>query len=341
MSSTPLPPRLLPIGRLARQQPQRAGPASPLVDGGMLSPATDAGYASSEDGDTLQTPLTEAGVSFPALAHCHYRPAPGAHHKSLSPVDPFYALPPAHGAHHIHHQQGLFAPMSSSSPQRAPGAPNLSTEYDPFDVSPVEFNTQIWGALPEDDDVAPTLPPITLPSLMIQLDEDAPSRALLFDTSCDMASIPPSPCPSSPELAYTTDGRAYSLRFMAGHQLNPYFVGSYALGDELGAGGYGFVMTARNRDQGHEVAVKFIIKDKVPDHAWIDDDLFGRLPTEVMLVSVLDHENIVKCLEVFEDEMYFYLVRHPSFAQQCPPDLHRRCKSCTVPLGSTPKLCPP
>ena len=82
----------------------------------------------------------------------------------------------------------------------------------------------------------------------------------------------------------------------------------YELGDELGAGGYGFVMTARHRAEGYEVAVKFIIKDKVPEHAWWDDEQLGRVPTEVMIMSLVDHPNIVKCLDLFEDELYFYLV---------------------------------
>jgi PAS domain-containing serine/threonine kinase len=91
--------------------------------------------------------------------------------------------------------------------------------------------------------------------------------------------------------------------------LNPEFVRTYLLGDELGSGGYGFVMTARHRTEGHEVAVKFIIKEKVPDHAWMENDAIGRLPTEVILLSFIDHENIVKCLDLFEDSLYFYLVR--------------------------------
>ena len=105
--------------------------------------------------------------------------------------------------------------------------------------------------------------------------------------------------------------RLYSPRFPAGHNLNPFFARTYHLGDELGAGGYGFVMTARHRLEGHEVAVKFIIKDKVPDHAWWEDDTYGRVPTEVMLLSLVNHENIVKCLDLFEDEVYFYLVSDP------------------------------
>jgi PAS domain-containing serine/threonine kinase len=99
------------------------------------------------------------------------------------------------------------------------------------------------------------------------------------------------------------------VKFPRGHHLNSRFVELYQLEDELGSGGYGFVMTARRRLSGTEVAVKFIVKDKVPDHAWMEDELLGRLPTEVVLLSSTSHENIVKFLDLFEDDFYFYLVR--------------------------------
>ncbi|THG98078.1 hypothetical protein EW026_g4062 [Hermanssonia centrifuga] len=110
------------------------------------------------------------------------------------------------------------------------------------------------------------------------------------------------------EDPFMVKGRVYSPRFPAEHLLNHFFVRSYQLGDELGAGGYGFVMTATHRTGGYEVAVKFIIKDKVPDHAWWEDDMLGRVPTEVMVMSLISHDNIVKCLDIFEDDRYFYLV---------------------------------
>lgn len=113
-----------------------------------------------------------------------------------------------------------------------------------------------------------------------------------------------SPCPSQ-----LTCARRYSTHFPEGHQLDLQFAESYQLQDELGSGGYGFVMTALDRDDGLEVAVKFIIKDKVPEHCWIHDPNFGKLPMEVVLLSYVDHDNIVKCLDVFEDPVYFYLVR--------------------------------
>ncbi|KAI0821635.1 kinase-like protein [Trametes gibbosa] len=133
--------------------------------------------------------------------------------------------------------------------------------------------------------------------------DDHPSRLLSPVHESSLAS------PTICEDSLLCQGRLYSPRFHPDHTLNPYFVRSYRLEDELGAGGYGFVMTARHRAEGHEVAVKFIIKDKVPEHAWWEDEMFGRVPTEVMLLSLVNHENIVRCLDLFEDEVYFYLVQ--------------------------------
>ncbi|KAI8972200.1 kinase-like protein [Trametes punicea] len=133
--------------------------------------------------------------------------------------------------------------------------------------------------------------------------DDHPS--LLLSPQHDPSLASPTTC----EDSLLCKGRLYSPRFHPEHTLNPYFVRTYRLEDELGAGGYGFVMTARHRTEGHEVAVKFIIKDKVPEHAWWEDEMFGRVPTEVMLLSLVNHENIVKCLDLFEDDVYFYLVQ--------------------------------
>ncbi|KAK7045589.1 hypothetical protein VNI00_007421 [Paramarasmius palmivorus] len=109
--------------------------------------------------------------------------------------------------------------------------------------------------------------------------------------------------------SYNLESHLHSPHFPRDHKLNAHFVRTYQLEDELGSGGYGFVMTAKHRRLQHEVAVKFIIKSKVPEHAWMEHELYGRLPTEVMLLSVMDHENIVKCLDLFEDNLYFYLVQ--------------------------------
>lgn len=114
----------------------------------------------------------------------------------------------------------------------------------------------------------------------------------------------------APLLVQTTFAEAcrYSSRFPAGHLLNSTFMNMYDLREELGSGGYGFVMTAFRRADTREVAVKFIIKAKVSEHGWTEDEEYGKLPTEVMLLSFIEHEHIVECLDLFEDRYYFYLV---------------------------------
>ena len=101
----------------------------------------------------------------------------------------------------------------------------------------------------------------------------------------------------------------YSKRFPTGYRLNEQFAHSYILREEIGSGGYGFVMVATRRDSSVDVAVKFIIRKKVPSHAWVQDSKLGRHPTEIWLLSRIRHPNIADFLEYFEDDVYYYLVR--------------------------------
>lgn len=105
-----------------------------------------------------------------------------------------------------------------------------------------------------------------------------------------------------------TLGKAYSYRFPSGHHLEVDFVRSYTLSAELGCGGYGFVMAAHDIYNNKEVAVKFIFKEKIPDHAWAVDDLGKPVPLEAKLLSFVHHDGIVKFYDLFEDNLYFYLV---------------------------------
>ena len=105
-----------------------------------------------------------------------------------------------------------------------------------------------------------------------------------------------------------TLGRAYSSRFPSGHHLEADFVRSYTLNAELGCGGYGFVMVAHDIYNNREVAVKFIFKEKIPDHAWAVDDFQKPVPLEAKILSFVSHDGIVKFYDLFEDSLYFYLV---------------------------------
>lgn len=76
----------------------------------------------------------------------------------------------------------------------------------------------------------------------------------------------------------------------------------YKIEDELGAGSFGVVRYAVNKLTGQEVAVKII------DRKDLGEDEEVALKTEVEILSNLDHPNVVKMFEVFEEEDYLYII---------------------------------
>ncbi|KAK3832900.1 MAG: kinase-like domain-containing protein [Linnemannia elongata] len=99
-----------------------------------------------------------------------------------------------------------------------------------------------------------------------------------------------------------------SAQHLSHHSMVPEFVSAYTLGDELGSGGFGFVVSAtRNSDQ-KEVAVKFIFRDKVPLHGWAKDPELGVIPMEIYVLRNVAHANIIGFMNVYQDSKYFYLV---------------------------------
>lgn len=102
--------------------------------------------------------------------------------------------------------------------------------------------------------------------------------------------------------------RTVSARHLANRSLHPTFERNYALGDELGSGGFGFVVGATRIADGLPVAVKFIWKDKVPSHGWVRDDKFGAIPMEAFVLKVIDSPFVVKFVDLFADKDFFYLI---------------------------------
>lgn len=313
---------------------------------GYLSPSD----AFSDDGDSLQTPLTEHqdsphhscavyGQNQDPFAHpsfhsyCGHQPSsafPDSTKSELeqSSLSSFSALltPSASDklARSNHHTTDEFFSFSSP-PSNALDLANDSLEFNPFCASFGDYNGNntpastskqrsdsisyplSYSAHSQPGSSSHDLPPLTsLADSMNTLGsptEDIMSSLLLSPMDRPLFSHK-----NHSDSLFFLKARMYNPRFPADHTLNGEFVRTYELGDELGAGGYGFVMTARHRTRGFEVAVKFIIKDKVPEHAWWDDELLGRVPTEIMILSLVNHENIVRCLDLFEDDKYFYLV---------------------------------
>ncbi|XP_057713700.1 PAS domain-containing serine/threonine-protein kinase isoform X2 [Corythoichthys intestinalis] len=76
----------------------------------------------------------------------------------------------------------------------------------------------------------------------------------------------------------------------------------------VGKGAFGFVWRAIRRCDGQEVIVKFISKARIISDCWVDDPMLGRVSQEIAILTRVQHHNIVKVLEVFENGSYFQMV---------------------------------
>ncbi|BGP26894.1 serine/threonine protein kinase [Rhodotorula toruloides] len=144
--------------------------------------------------------------------------------------------------------------------------------------------------------VMPLTPPLTPPHI---------DHAALFPA------LSPTPAPRPT----TVSGRA-----LANHPLHPLFASSYTLCDELGAGGFGFVVRAERIVDSRSVAVKFIERAKIPSHGWVKSRSWGDtpglvqptgpklVPMEAFVLRSIRHEGVVAFIDLFEDDKYFYLV---------------------------------
>lgn len=91
-------------------------------------------------------------------------------------------------------------------------------------------------------------------------------------------------------------------------RLSPDFHNKYELGDILGDGAFGFVMTAMKKENSEEIAVKFIIKDKIPKELWMISEEHGAIPMEIKILSELRHPGIISYIDHFVEDDYIVLV---------------------------------
>jgi len=77
---------------------------------------------------------------------------------------------------------------------------------------------------------------------------------------------------------------------------------SYTVGEEIGKGGFSIVYSALRKKDSKEFSVKCIKKEMVEGE---DIKLLRR---EVQIMKKLDHPNILKLYEVYEDDKQFFLV---------------------------------
>jgi calcium/calmodulin-dependent protein kinase I len=76
----------------------------------------------------------------------------------------------------------------------------------------------------------------------------------------------------------------------------------YKLGDVLGEGGYSVVRLGTSLENSKKVAVKVVTR---ADLSKEDEE---SLRTEVNILTTINHPNIVKASEFFEEDKYFYVI---------------------------------
>ncbi|TPX46735.1 hypothetical protein SeLEV6574_g03067 [Synchytrium endobioticum] len=97
--------------------------------------------------------------------------------------------------------------------------------------------------------------------------------------------------------------------------LHPDLLAEYELRGELGQGGFGFVLEAVRRRDMKPVAVKFIIRSKIPSNSWARDDDLGVVPFEVFILKNIKHQCIIGYIDCLADDRYFYLITELHGAQ--------------------------
>ncbi|CBQ70945.1 related to serine/threonine-protein kinase [Sporisorium reilianum SRZ2] len=190
--------------------------------------------------------------------------------------------------------QNLNAGATSPQPLSAPA----------MKISFADDETEI-----EIDQRASPEPMVPEPSTSSQLDVAPAESMSVPDASllspCDALKAPAMEKSFSAPLP---PAQTVSARHLADHELHPRFASSYTIGDELGSGGFGFVVAAKRNTDGLPVAVKFIFKNKVPAHGWVRDPKLGVIPMEAFVLKVVDHPGVVKFIDLFDDRKFFYLV---------------------------------
>jgi protein-serine/threonine kinase len=84
---------------------------------------------------------------------------------------------------------------------------------------------------------------------------------------------------------------------------------------KMGQGAYGRVILAKNKeDPNYKVVIKLIIKERILVDTWVRDRKLGTIPSEIQIMSTLNnnpHPNIMRLIDFFEDDDYYYIELPP------------------------------
>ncbi|KAJ3071056.1 hypothetical protein HDU98_005878 [Podochytrium sp. JEL0797] len=93
--------------------------------------------------------------------------------------------------------------------------------------------------------------------------------------------------------------------------LSSRFTDNFKLGELLGEGAFGFVMTATELKSGREVAVKFIARNKISRDLWVKNpsNPSELIPVEIAVLQQVNHPNIIQYIDhVVEATKYILLI---------------------------------
>ena len=82
----------------------------------------------------------------------------------------------------------------------------------------------------------------------------------------------------------------------------------YVTLETLGKGAFGFVQLAERKSDQKSCVVKFIQKSKIFNESWMTTERFGKVPLEIYFLSQLNHPNIVRMIDAYENKDYFQVV---------------------------------
>lgn len=165
------------------------------------------------------------------------------------------------------HQEPRCAPIQS---RFQPGRPN---NYVPgvsrANMSASKPRTSNHGSIlipKTDETLTPPATPNSREANFLQ------AKSISFLSKAIAPQLPPTPSTSPYHKATPLLPTTVSAKALTGHKLHPVFLANYTLGDELGSGGFGFVVQASRNEDSMQCAVKFIYKEKIPQQAWVKDD---------------------------------------------------------------------
>ncbi|QEU59126.1 Psk1/Psk2 [Kluyveromyces lactis] len=125
--------------------------------------------------------------------------------------------------------------------------------------------------------------------------------------------------PPAQDDQYNMDSAASDSSIQTSNASKPYVIGSqkhtkkfsdFLVLQKMGEGAYGKVDLCMHKKDKYIVVIKRIYKERILVDTWVRDRTLGTIPSEIQIMVTLNrkpHENILRILDFFEDDDYYYL----------------------------------